>query len=97
MYVCIQNFGSEVKGEQEALECCGLDHFDGYGVLQTTYISDYMKEAKRSELTLSKSFILIYVQTSGPSRMSIASIQRQLRTLRVLSIFKVFRAKQSRV
>ena len=82
-------------GEREVVESCGLDHFDGYGVLQMTYISDFMKKAKRSELTLSKSFISIYVQTRGPSKMPIASIRRQLRTLRVLSIFKVFRAKRS--
>ena len=35
-------------GEQEVVESCGLDHFDGYCVLQMTYISDFVKKAKRS-------------------------------------------------
>ena len=43
-------------GERIVVESCGLDNFDGYGVLQMTYISDFMKKAKRCELTLSKSF-----------------------------------------
>ena len=36
-------------GEREVVESCSLDHFDGYRVLQMTYISDFMKksEAKR--------------------------------------------------
>ena len=60
-------------GEREVVESCGLDHFDGYCVLQMTYISDFVKKAKRSELTLSKSFISIYAPTRGPSGVQIVS------------------------
>ena len=35
-------------GEQEVVESWGLDHFDGYCVLQMTYISDFVKKAKQS-------------------------------------------------
>ena len=59
--------------EPDVAEGSGLDHFDGYCVLQMTYISDFVKKAKRSELTLSKSFISIYAPTRGPSGVRIVS------------------------
>ena len=34
--------------EPDVAEGSGLDHFDGYSVLQMTYISDFVKKAKRS-------------------------------------------------
>ena len=34
--------------EPDVAEGSGLDHFDGYCVLQMTYISDFVKKAKRS-------------------------------------------------
>ena len=33
-------------GEREVVESCGLDHFDGYGVLQMTYIPGFYEKSE---------------------------------------------------